>query len=131
MIKTGEFVDEGLIRGMEGMSDSVQKAAVANVSQPVADQAEAIRTIQTPDTIQARSAVIGETVNSFSGEEIGSGKATGNTDAMPKIVFSPTYHFEGDGISKEDVVEANRMSMAEFEKMMKDYLRKNKRVAFA
>lgn len=132
MIKTGEFVDEGLIRGMEGMSDSVQKAAVANVSQPVADQADAIRSIQTPDSITAKSAVIGETIGTLSGEGSGSvGNDKNASEVMPKIVFSPTYHFEGDAPSKDDLVEANRMSMAEFEKMMKEYLRKNKRVAFA
>ncbi len=52
-------------------------------------------------------------------------------DTPPTFVFSPTYQFYGEAPSKDDIVEANRMSQAEFEKMMKEYLRKHKRVAFA
>ena len=40
-------------------------------------------------------------------------------------------HFDGEAPSKEDIVEANRMSQSEFEKMMKEYIRKHGRIVFA
>ena len=46
-------------------------------------------------------------------------------------MFSPTYRFEGDAPDKKDIVEANRMSQKEFERMMKEYIRNKGRVSFA
>ena len=129
--KSGEYADEGLAGGMEKKKGMVQAAAVASMAQPVIDTAQDIRKIQMPENVTARSAVLGETVGTLAGS------ATGNRDKQPEggqaptFVFSPTYHFEGEAPSKEDIVEANRMSQKEFEKMMKEYLRKNKRVSFA
>ena len=101
------------------------------MAQPVMDTAQDIRSIQVPETTVARSAVLGETVGTLSGSTTGGRGRQSEGGQGPTFVFSPTYHFEGEAPSKEDIVEANRMSQKEFEKMMKEYLRKNKRVAFA
>lgn len=113
---------------MENMSGRVQSAANAALAQPVQNAGENIRGISTPE-IPARSAVIGETIDSLSGKGR-KGTETGS-DTAQTFVFGPTYHFEGGETSKEEVVEANRMSMAEFEKMMRQWERKNKRTVFA
>ena len=129
--KSGEYADEGLAGGMEKKRGMVQAAAVASMAQPVMDTAQDIRSIQMPETTVARSAVLGETVGTLSGSTTGGRSRQSEGGQGPTFVFSPTYHFEGEAPSKEDIVEANRMSQKEFEKMMKEYLRKNKRVAFA
>lgn len=131
MIKSGQYVDEGLAVGMEQNSEMVKSAAVASMAQPVEETSQNIRAIDTPEVTQPRSAVIGETVANLSGETGNRKQTGGNQDDTPTFVFSPTYHFDGEAPSKEDIVEANRMSEKEFEKMMRDYLRKNKRVSFA
>ena len=47
-----------------------------------------------------------------------------------QITFSPVYHFEGEAPSRDDLVEANRMSQDEFNKMMDKYLREQARTNF-
>lgn len=131
MEDSGENVDNGLIRGMENNADKVKSVAVASLAAPVIDTNQNIRSIEAPQTTTARSAVIGETVNNLSEGKPGYKNQNNTDDAPPTFVFSPTYQFYGEAPSKDDIVEANRMSQAEFEKMMKEYLRKHKRVAFA
>lgn len=131
MEDSGENVDNGLIRGMENNADKVKSVAVASLAAPVMDTSQNIRSIEAPQTTTARSAVIGETVNNLSGKQPGGGRQENNNDKQPTFVFSPTYQFYGEAPSKDDIVEANRMSQREFEKMMKEYERKNRRTAFA
>ena len=126
--KTGAYMGEGLVVGMESMRDTIERTAQAAMVNPVLEGTDQFRSIETPEF--SRTGVIGETISSFSGGSGGSQTAQ-TSENSPTIVFSPTYHFEGDAPSKKDIVDANRMSQSEFEKMMKDYLRKNKRVAFA
>ncbi len=128
LTRSGQYAGEGVAVGMENMSGRVQSAANAALAQPVQNAGENIRGISTPE-IPARSAVIGETIDSLSGK--GRKGAETGSDTAQTFVFSPTYHFEGEGTSKEEVVEANRMSMAEFEKMMRQWERKKKRTVFA
>lgn len=131
MEDSGENVDNGLIRGMENNADKVRSVAVASLAAPVIDTNQNIWSIEAPQTTTARSAVIGETVNNLSEGKPGYKNQRNTDDTPPTFVFSPTYQFYGEAPSKDDIVEANRMSQAEFEKMMKEYLRKHKRVAFA
>ena len=131
MMKSGQYLDEGLAVGMQKNSGMVQTAAVASLAKPVIDTGQAVQSIQMPETVTARSAVIGETVGTLAGSTSGNRGRQPEGDQGPTFVFSHTYHFEGEAPSKEDIVEANRMSQKEFEKMMKEYLRKNKRVSFA
>lgn len=130
MVESGEYTGQGLAKGMANTAGIVQKAAATSMAQPVMETSDTIRKIEAPENMKSRSAVIGETIGTLTGN---SGKKENGTqsDNAPTFVFSPTYHFEGEAPSKEDIVEANRMSQEEFEKMMKEYLRKNKRIAFA
>ena len=106
-------------------------SSLTSLAKPVMDTGQEVQSIQMPETTVARSAVLGETVGTLSGSTTGGRGRQSEGGQGPTFVFSPTYHFEGEAPSKEDIVEANRMSQKEFEKMMKEYLRKNKRVAFA
>lgn len=126
MIQSGQYTGAGLITGLENMRGSVQAAAQASLAAPVEQGAE-MRRIESPE-FAARSSVIHDTINYFGEREARSQNSNGQQETF---VFSPVYHFEGDAPSKEDLTEANRMSQAEFEKMMKEYLRKKGRTAFA
>lgn len=129
MIESGQFVGEGLARGMTATAGIVQKAASQSMAQPVLDSSNEVRKIEAPATVQSRSSVIGETIGTLTGDRQ-QGKSKQDEQPMT-FVFSPTYHFEGETPSKEDIVEANRMSQAEFEKLMKEWMKKHKRTSFA
>ena len=130
MIKSGQFVGEGLARGMTATAGIVQKAASQSMTQPVLDSSNEVRKIEAPATMQSRSSVIGETIGTLTGDRQQQGKNKQDEQQLT-FVFSPTYHFEGEAPSKEDIVEANRMSQAEFEKLMKEWMKKHKRTSFA
>lgn len=129
MIESGQFVGEGLARGMTATAGIVQKAASQSMTQPVLDSSNEVRKIEAPATVQSRSSVIGGTIGTLTGDRQ---QGKNKQDEQPMtFVFSPTYHFEGEAPSKEDIVEANRMSQAEFEKLMKEWMKKHKRTSFA
>jgi len=104
-------------------------SASQSMAQPVLDSSNEVRKIEAPATVQSRSSVIGETIGTLTGDRQ-QGKSKQDEQPMT-FVFSPTYHFEGEAPSKEDIVEANRMSQAEFEKLMKEWMKKHKRTSFA
>lgn len=127
MVQSGQYTGAGLIVGLENMRGSVQAAARESLAASV-EQGADTRRIESPEFTQ-RSSVIHDTINYFGEKEA---RSQGNGEGQREtFVFSPVYHFEGDVPSKEDITEANRMSQAEFEKMMKEYLRKKGRTAFA
>ena len=111
--QSGQYAGQGLAGGIQKTGALVQKAANESLAQPVMNAGA--KTLEAPQ-FENRSSVIGDTVSAFSGQQ---------------FVFSPTYRFEAGAPSKEDMVEANRMSQAEFKKMMKEYLRTEGRRAFA
>lgn len=53
------------------------------------------------------------------------------TNQEPVIHYSPQFIFQGEAPSKNDMVEAARMSKDEFARMMKDWQRDNKRIKLA
>ncbi len=52
-------------------------------------------------------------------------------NGAPTFVYSPTIVIEGGGDVKNDAEKANRVGMREFEKLMTEWERKNKRTLFA
>ena len=126
---SGQYTGQGLIVGMRRMARPIRKAAQQSMAQPLMEGA-GVQRIEAPDTV-SRSSVIGETVQRFSGGSGNTGSGNRDAEGNSTFIFSPTYHFEGDAPSRKDLEDANRMSQAEFEKMMKEYLRNNKRVSFA
>ena len=125
--QSGQYAGQGLAGGIQKTGALVQKAANESLAQPVMNAGA--KTLETPQ-FENRSSVIGDTVSAFSGQKQ-SGNSNNNQSAGQQFVFSPTYRFEAGTPSKEDMVEANRMSQAEFKKMMKEYLRTEGRRAFA
>lgn len=125
--QSGQYAGQGLAGGIQKTGALVQKAANESLAQPVMNAGS--KTLEAPQ-FENRSSVIGDTVSAFSGQKQ-SGNGNNNESASQQFVFSPTYRFEAGTPSKEDMVEANRMSQAEFKKMMKEYLRTEGRRAFA
>lgn len=54
-----------------------------------------------------------------------------STNQEPAINYSPQFIFQGEAPSKKDMVEAARISKDEFSRMMKEFLRENKRIKLA
>ena len=125
--QSGQYAGQGLAGGIQKTGALVQKAANESLAQPVMNAGS--KTLEAPQ-FENRSSVIGDTVSAFTGQKQ-SGNSNSNESASQQFVFSPTYRFESGTPSKEDMVEANRMSQAEFKKMMKEYLRTEGRRAFA
>ncbi|MCM1189800.1 MAG: phage tail tape measure protein [bacterium] len=61
--------------------------------------------------------------NRFDGLDLGGG-------ANYTIEFSPTYQFYGEAPSKQDMVDAARISQEEFDQKMDQYLKTHRRVSF-
>ena len=134
MMETGRYVDEGLIKGIEYRKDAVSAAATANLANPVKETSNNLRgsSISVPTITNQRSSIIGETIDAYTSDKKDSdNNQPGTADGIPQIIYNPVYHFDGEAPSKEDIVEANRMSQSEFEKMMKEYIRKHGRIVFA
>lgn len=125
--QSGQYTGQGFAGGIQKTGALVQKAANESLVQPVMNAGS--KTLEAPQ-FENRSSVIGDTVSAYTGQNQ-SGKGNSNESASQQFVFSPTYRFEAGTPSKEDMVEANRMSQAEFKKMMKEYLRTEGRRAFA
>ena len=86
-----------------------------------------MRSMNMPQT-NMRSGVIGETIDSLSGGTTNNNTTTQTSN--PTFNYSPTFVIEGNA-DRETLQEANKMSQAEFEKMMNEWQRKNQRVSFA
>lgn len=129
---SGKYSGEGLIVGMENMRGAVKAAAQESFAIPVQEVSgdQKRRNMEIP-TFTSRTSVIGETLQGLSGSQNDSGNRNAGQSDGGTFVFSPTYRFEGGTPNKDEVIEANRMSQREFEKMMKEYLRNNRRTAFA
>jgi hypothetical protein len=53
------------------------------------------------------------------------------TGGTMTVTYAPTYQITGNGLTKDDVVKAGRITQSEFEKMMKQYTKNQGRLAFA
>lgn len=127
MIQSGQYTGEGMAIGMENMSGRVQGAANAALAQPVQDVNRNLD-ISAPEA-PARSSLIGETIDSLSGTgRRNADTGSQNTGGSPTFVFNPTYNL-GSGVSREDVEDVCKMSMAEFDKMMRKWRKQNARTS--
>lgn len=126
MVESGQYTGEGLAVGMQNRTSDVQTAAQA-MTQPIQDQSQQMRSMNMPQT-NMRSGVIGETIDSLSGGTTNNNTTTQTSN--PTFNYSPTFVIEGNA-DRETLQEANKMSQAEFEKMMNEWQRKNQRVSFA
>lgn len=126
MVESGQYTGEGLVVGMQNRTSDIQTAAQA-MTQPIQEQSNQMRDMTAPQ-VDMRSGVIGETIDNLSGGTTNNN--TTNQTSSPTFNFSPTYVIEGNA-DQETLQEANKMSQADFEKMMNEWQRKNQRVSFA
>lgn len=135
MDKSGQFVDEGFAGGMLKNAWKVKSAARAAMAQPVVDTGEgmhgfsAVRSIMNMQGSKNRVRSALDSVLSSS-STINNSTVDNSSQSSPTFVYSPTYQINGNA-SKDDIVQAGNISQAEFDKRMKEFMRKNGRVQFA
>lgn len=131
LAKSGMYVRENAVFAGEGTPSKVQGFALAQETQDVQDtqNLQSGNTgLSTPEA-PAKKSLIEEILNLFSGKA--PEPDTPASGAPPSFVYSPTIQVEGSGDIKKDVEEANRIGMREFEQLMDEWLKKNKRTKFA
>ena len=135
MDKSGQFVDEGFAGGMLKNAGIVKSAAQTAMALPVAETGEG-----TQDSMRSfadmRAGMGGGRVRSALDGVISSSTINNRTEnnssvsSSPTLVFSPTYQINGSA-GRDDIVKAGSMSQAEFEKRMKEFMRRHGRTQFA
>lgn len=121
--QTGPIPAVAEIRGTRG-----DEGAISNWFQDITDKIRTVLGMPDRDIPSGRS-VIDETLDVLTGK--GAGQGVPPSSGPTTITYSPTIIVEGSGDVKEDAEKANQTGMREFEKMMDQYLRKNRRVGFA
>lgn len=120
LAQSGMFTGQGFINGLAAMRSDVQKAAASSLADPMMD-------MTAPDVATGfRTGVL---------HSVGQTAANGGQEAQPaetgaQFVYSPSYNFYGQ-TSKEDVAQVDKMSQAEFNRKMQEYMRQKSRVSFA
>lgn len=135
MMKSGQFIDEGLAVGIINNSGSVKAAAQAAMTMPVIKTSDKMRSGMMHPVSDAREEMqvsrIREALNQVMAlSNVNNNTVNNQSESSPTFVFSPTYQIQGSA-SKDDIVKAGKISQAEFEKMMKEYTRKNGKFGFA
>ena len=137
MIKSGQFVDEGLAGGMLKNTEIVKSAAQAAMAQPVVETGAGVQNAMSRSFSDVREGIQGGGRVSSALDGVLSSSSTVNNNTVdnssqssPSFVFSPTYQINGNA-SKDDIEQADRDGQAEFERRMKAFLRKNGRTRFA
>ena len=63
---------------------------------------------------------------------LGTDNSTSNLNSSGYTInYAPTQNFSGQAPSKSDIIEANKLSMKEFEKMMQKYMKDQRRFNLA
>jgi len=115
---------EGLVIGLNNKIKDVRNAAMA-LNKPI--QTAQANAMSVPD-VPVRTGVIGETIDSMNAGT--TNNTTTNQSASPTFYFNPTYVIEGNA-DQEVIQEVNKMSQAEFNRMMDKWVRDRGRVQFA
>ncbi len=135
MDKSGQFVGEGFAGGMLKNAGKVKSAARAAMAQPVIDTGKGVQGFSAARYImdmqggknRVRSALDGVLSSSST---VNNSTVDNSSQSSPTFVYSPTYQINGNA-SKNDIVQAGNISQAEFDKRMKEFMRKYGRVQFA
>ena len=115
--QTGAFTGEGFAQGLAGTEGMIREAA-----------SDAIGGVTGQTLTGNRSSVIGSTMQSMGKQITQPESGAGGTMT---VTYAPTYQITGNGLTKDDVVKAGRITQSEFEKMMKQYTKNQGRLAFA
>lgn len=125
----GAYPQTGSIPAAAGMREPRgDEGAIPNWLRDITGRIRTILGMPDRDIPPGRS-VVDETLDALTGKDTGQGAPA--SGGSPTFIYSPTITVEGSGDTKEDVERANQIGMREFEKMMDQYLRKNRRIGFA
>lgn len=94
----------------------------------IADICRTAWRIPKPDTLSRRS-VIDEILDILS-EKRKEQDTPALSGKAPNFVYSPTIYVEGSGSVEKDVEKANQMGMRDFDRLMQQWMKQNKRSAF-
>ena len=136
MDKSGQFVDEGLAGGMLKNAGKVKLAAQVAMAQPVMNIGKGMHGSITQSIMDIQAGMQGSRVRSAldgvlsASSMVNNSTVDNSSQSSPTFVYSPTYQIEGNA-SGDDIVRADKQLRAEFEKLMKEFIRKNGRVQFA
>lgn len=138
MIKSGQFVDEGLAGGMIRNAGKVKSAAQVAMVRPVIETGAGMQNSMAQSIIDVQAGIKQNRVRNMldgvfgmiSSSTVNNSTVDNSSQSSPTFVFSPTYQINGN-VSREDIVQAGNISQAEFDKRMKEFMRKNGRVQFA
>lgn len=149
--KEGGILDGAQIFGAAGNTLLGGGEAGKEAVLPLTDLWAEMRTVMSDVLTQTGTSGLGALAEQLDALDIGRGETSvadllaqldtdgGGTGAEPdgteggpvyQITFSPVYHFEGEAPTRDDLVEANRMSQDEFNRMMDKYLRERARTNF-
>lgn len=135
MIKSGEYVDEGLAVGMKNNVSSVKAAAQASMAQPIINTRTQMQSAMTNPIVSIRERMqasrVHEALNQvMTATAIHNNTTNNKSESNPTFVFSPTYQIQGNA-SKDDIVKVSEMSQAKLEKFVEKLIRKHKRTGLA
>lgn len=114
-MESGKWTGQGFALGLAGTEGMIQDAA-----------SDAIGGIAGPGT-GSRSGVLGSTMNSMGRQAM---QPEGGSSGSAPITFAPTININGNGVTKQDVNDSLKMSLSEFERLMKQYTKNQGRLAF-
>jgi len=101
---------------------------IGSVLGGTADRIAALADQPAPYDIDWQTPSIAEILDSLA-MDTDSGSEGGGLQPI-KITYSPVYHFEGEAPSKEELMEAEKMSQEEFNRMMAQYMKDLERTRF-
>ena len=131
MIKSGQYVDEGLAIGMKNNVGSVKAAAQTAMAQPVMNTSERMRSavVDTKEEMQV-SRVRQALNNVMTASAVHNNTVNNHSESSPTFVFSPTYQIQGNA-SKDDLSNVAKSSYEDFKKFIKRFMREEGIKSFA
>lgn len=137
--QSGIYAGEGLAEGMKDSSKVVATSAAQNLAAPIAKMGIAHPSVSSQSSVlsdpfgqmkNTASAAIPAAVDTLTGNFTGA-NTSAPVQSAPQFIYSPTYRIEGSGVTRDDVIQADRMSQDDFEKMMNRWMRSQGRKSFA
>lgn len=130
MIKSGQYVDEGLAGGIKDNSGSVKAAAQAALVKPVIDTSMGLKSV-TSTEIGMRGSRVHDALDWITTASTTNNSMVNNqSESSPTFVFSPTYNIQGDS-NKSDLSDITNKSYEEFKKLANRFIREQRKKLFA
>lgn len=131
MMKSGQFIDEGLAAGMRDNSGSVKAAAQAAMTMPVIKTSDKMWSGMVHPIADARKGMqtsrVHEALNHvMEASTVHNNTVNNQSESNPTFVFSPTYQIQGNA-SKDDLSDMAKFSYEDFKKFIKRFNREQGR----